>query len=200
MSGTAGTEDGGLPAADNVDVPPLEMSQSEYARHCGVRRQLVHKWIAAGKIPVLPNGTIDAVAADRARGQTVERVIIRDEPEPDAPRAAPEFSGLTKAKTATEVYRARLAQLEYEERSGRLVPIDDVHRAASDCAEALVRVSALPLLRAEALLFAASKGLPELRAALKGMIREQRQRGANELAKLPAAIAAGRRDADMDAS
>jgi len=114
--------------ADDDGAPRLEMSQAEYARHRGVSRQAIGKLIGK-KITLLPNGKIDVVAADRALGETRERVTIRDE-EPDedggapveGPRAAAPTGGLTKAKTVTEVYRARLAQLEYEEKTGKLIP------------------------------------------------------------------------------
>jgi hypothetical protein len=174
---------------NDIDVAPLEMSQAEYARHRGVRRQRVHKWINGGKIPVLPNGRIDVVAADRALGETRERIVVREDLEPDVPRAGPGFHGLTKAKTATEVYRARLAQLEYEERIGRLVPIEDVHRATIETAEVLLRVLEMPLMRADALMAAASKGLAEFRAALRELVNEQRARAAAEWQELPAAVA-----------
>jgi hypothetical protein len=111
-------------------APVLEMSQAEYARHRGVSRQAIGKLIGK-KITLLPNGKIDVVAADRALGETRERVTVRDDepdgdaasaPEVEAPRAAAPTGGLTKAKTVTEVYRARLAQLEYEEKTGKLIP------------------------------------------------------------------------------
>jgi hypothetical protein len=125
---------------DPIDASACEMTQSEYARHRGVSPQAIHKQIKAGKIPLLPNGKVDAVAADRALGETRERITIRDDVE-EAPRAAapPADAGLTKAKTATEVYRARLAQLEYEERTGKLI---DAAAAAKEWARALSKVIA----------------------------------------------------------
>lgn len=122
-----------------VDASSYEMTQSEYARHRGVSPQAVHKQIKAGKIPLLPNGKVDAVAADRALGETRERITIRDDVE-EAPRAVATpaaGAGLTKAKTATEVYRARLAQLEYEERTGKLI---DAAAAAREWTRALTKV------------------------------------------------------------
>jgi len=125
--------------SDAVDASAYEMTQSEYARHRGVSPQAVHKQIKAGKIPLLPNGKVDAVAADRALGETRERITIRDDVD-EAPRAAAApapGAGLTKAKTATEVYRARLAQLEYEERTGKLI---DATAASKEWARALTKV------------------------------------------------------------
>jgi hypothetical protein len=174
-----------------MDAPVLEMTQAEYARHRGVSPQAVNKQVKAGKIPLLPNGKIDAAAADRALGETRERVTLRDEPdEADAPRAAPaEGAGLTKAKTATEVYRARLAQLEYEERVGRVVPTANVGDAATACAEVTVKALEMALMRVDAMMAAAAKGEGELRQVVRELIRDQRQRIVDEWAKLAAAVA-----------
>lgn len=168
----------------------LEMSQAGYARHRGVTKQAIGKLVAAGKIPVTEkNGrkVIDAVAADRALGETRERVSVRDDDEPARPA---EGAGLTKAKTATEVYRARLAQLEYEEKIGRLLPVAQVQDAATEWAAAMLRVLEMPLMRVDALLAAGGKGIVELRQVVRELIREQRARCAEEFNKLAAAAAA----------
>jgi len=105
-----------------MDAPRVEMTQAEYARHRGVSRQAIGKFAAAGKV-VIVGGKVDVVASDRLLGETRERVNLRDD-EPDTPAAAaaPAESGrLTAAKTATEVYRARLAQLQYEEKTRKLI-------------------------------------------------------------------------------
>jgi hypothetical protein len=178
-------------AGDDIAVPALEMTQAEYARHRGVRRQLVGKWVDAGRIPTVERAgrrMVDVVAADRALGETRERVVLRNDPEPGAPPA--QLAGLTKAKTATEVYRARLAQLEYEERVGSLVPLDHVRECTTDMGHVLVRVFELPLMRAEVLHAEALKGMGEFRAALRELVREQRQCAVDEIAKLPALAAA----------
>jgi hypothetical protein len=124
-------------------MPVLEMTQAEYARHRGVSRQAIGKLIGK-KLTLLPNGKIDVVAADRALGETRERVTIRDDDEAvEAPQAfaptpaPPQGAGLTRAKTATEVYRARLAQLEYEERTGKLI---NAAEAAKEWGRALTKI------------------------------------------------------------
>jgi hypothetical protein len=135
---------------------------------------------------------VEAQASPRAPAESdpsTRRVVLRgDDLEPDAPRAA-EFSGLTRAKTATEVYRARLAQLEYEERVGRLVPIDEVSRATAAFGEVFVKILEMPLQRIEPLMAAAARGVSDYRAALRALITEQRARSVTELQKLPAAAA-----------
>jgi hypothetical protein len=130
--------------ADDDGAPRLEMSQADYARHRGVSRQAIGKLIGK-KITLLPNGKIDVVAADRALGEARERVTIRDDvdeapaPAVEAPRAAAPAGGLTKAKTVTEVYRARLAQLEYEEKTGKLI---NAAAAAKEWGRALSKIIA----------------------------------------------------------
>jgi hypothetical protein len=131
--------------ADDDGAPRLEMSQADYARHRGVSRQAIGKLIGK-KITLLPNGKIDVVAADRALGETRERITLRDDGDDDAapaaveaPRAAAPTGGLTKAKTVTEVYRARLAQLEYEEKTGKLI---NAAAAAKEWGRALSKIVA----------------------------------------------------------
>jgi hypothetical protein len=117
---------------------------------------------------------IDVAAADRALGETRERILTRDDAAPShgdyvAPGA---IGGLTKARTATEVYRARLAQLEYDERVGRLLSREDVERSMRLCAESMVRDLELIVSAAPELASAFRRGEePELRTALKAMIR-----------------------------
>src|ERR1700730_14598366 len=115
------------------DAPALLVSQAEYARHRGVGRSAIADLVKRGKIALIEKDGrkwVDAAAADRALGETRERISLRAEPA--APTMAPDVAAampsagdgakLTKAKTATEVYRARLAQLEYEEKTGKLIP------------------------------------------------------------------------------
>lgn len=171
------------------------MSQVEYAAHRGVSKQAVGKMIKAGKIPTTIRAgrkMIDAAAADFAMGENRSRVNSDDEDPRDAVGAgyAPGFgasdggrgsgassasSGLTKARTASEVYRAKIAELEYLERVGRLVPIDDARQAMERCAEMLVRaIDQLPT-RADDLATAFSRnGVAGLRDALKGASRDLR--------------------------
>jgi hypothetical protein len=136
------------------------MTQAEYARHRGVTRQAVGKFVASGKIQ-LHNGKIDAAEADLALGQTIERV---NSPPIDS-REAP---GLTRARTVTEVYRARMAELQYERALGNLVAADGVADAASACGETMVRIVRSLSARADELNAAAAQdGLPGVRALLK---------------------------------
>lgn len=43
------------------------MTQSEYARYCGVNKSTVNRWIKNGRIEIAPTGLIDVAAADKMR-------------------------------------------------------------------------------------------------------------------------------------
>src|SRR5216683_2506877 len=102
------------------------MTQAEYARHRGVTRQAINKLVKGGSIELTPGGKIDAAAADRKLGEVRERIVAAEEPETASPAAVKK---LTEAKTDTEVYRARAAQLDYEERIGLMLRTEDVVRS-----------------------------------------------------------------------
>jgi hypothetical protein len=179
------------------DVPMLEMTQAEYARHRGVTRQAIRDLVKKGKIELIEHDgrkVIDVVAADRALGETRERVSVRDDDEPARPAEA---AGLTKAKTATEVYRARLAQLEYEERVGNLMPVAEVKEGATLMGHSFLRVLEMALLRADELRAAARNDNPaEHRQALRKLIYDQRLRAVEAMNEMVAAAAAKQPSAD----
>lgn len=146
------------------------MTQAEYARHRNVSRQAISKLIKAGKIPVSPDGLIDPAEADFRLGENRLRVNIHDDADEATPvsRLPAEGAGLTKARTATEVYRARIAQLEFEERVGKLVRIVDIERSMERCAEALVRdIDQLPTVADDVAAAFARGGVAAVRDALK---------------------------------
>lgn len=167
------------------------MSQAEYARHRGVSRQAVNKAVGAGKIQLREEGGrkgIDPAEADRAMGLNVARVLADDgEGDPPRPDAAVPSSGLTRAKTATEVYRARLAELEYNERLGKLRPIEDVTVGAQRCAEVVLRaLSRLSGRADEMAALCAKDGVLGARTCFKMIERDLRKLAADEFAKLAA--------------
>jgi hypothetical protein len=172
----------------NVEMPMLEITQSEYARRRGVTPQAVWKLINSGRIPVVTvrgRRMIDPEAADRALADGQERVVqggILD-PAPkappagqDAPGSAPAQTGLSKAKAETERYRAGLARLEYERQLGKLLDADDVLRAEVLCAEVIVReVNRLPQLADDIAAAFTRGGVQGLRAYLKETSRRLRE-------------------------
>lgn len=126
------------------------VSKNEYAELRGVSRQAVYYAIRTGKIAdaIQPDGKIDAALADQLwannthptsgysghmskRGQrkapdieAVIEVVKGAGINPDAPPP------LVESKTLQAAYQARLAQIEYEQKSGQLVDADDVKKAA----------------------------------------------------------------------
>jgi hypothetical protein len=163
----------------------LEMSQVEYAQHRGVTKQAIHDLIKRDKIELVPSEddprrmVIDVAAADRALGETRERINSGDDDAPRGDYVPPADGGgaggrLTAARTATEVYRARLAQLEYDEKVGKLLRRDDVELSMRVLGDALARgLDAIAGAAAE--LAAAFREGEEsgLRTALKKMVRRE---------------------------
>jgi hypothetical protein len=170
----------------------LEMNIPDYAEHRGVTRQAVGKLVADQKIPFRRDGRnvfIDVAAADRVLGETRERITTKEDA---GEEAADSSSGrLTKAKTSTEIYRARLAELDYLERIGKLIPVEQLKDAAVASAEAMVLIfNSLQQRAPEIAAAAKKKGEPGVRNALKEIIREMRKNAAREFEKLPTAAMA----------
>jgi DNA-binding Lrp family transcriptional regulator len=182
-------ENGGDPGG----APVLWMSISQLARARGVTPQSIHERVArlvdSGLLQTRPGRgrerLIDVAQFDRAVGDNRERITVRDEVEAQAsPRAPAEGAGLTKARTATAIYQARLLELELAERSGKVVPIDGVQEAATAFGEASVRIFKMPLHRIDGLMAAAARGVSDFRAVLNELIHDQRARFSEALAKL----------------
>lgn len=177
------------------------MTQADYARHRGVTRQAVNKAVGSGKIPVHGDKKqIDPAEADRAMGLNVARVLADDGEEgPARQDAAPTTSGLTRAKTATEVYRARLAELEYNERLGKLRPIEEVTIGAQRCAEVVLRAIRRISGRADELAALVAKdGVLGARTCLRSIDRDLRRVAAEEFARLAAGEYVGGDGAEED--
>ena len=126
----------------------MSMSLRAYARHRGVALSAVQKAIASGRIQVEADGRIDPNKADAqwdrhtrmAQPTTPKvvtpqvvtpRVVSTERPAaPPNPPAAPsdDARGVDyhKARAVRETYSARLAKLEFEERTGKLISKDEV--------------------------------------------------------------------------
>ena len=130
----------------------MTMSIREYARHRGVSHTAVRKAIQAGRIQLEAEGGIDPARADAAwAANTRSSVETSHHPAQPAetPRPVPSFqvsggnlpqaSGgnlagnnaatpdYHKARAVKEFYAARLAKLDFEEREGKLVSIDEIN-------------------------------------------------------------------------
>ena len=120
----------------------MSMSLRAYARHRGVALSAVQKAIATGRIHPEPDGGIDPAKADaqwdrhtRTAQPTTSRVTTARPPQvsqpaasPPQPQASDEARGVDyhKARAVRETYSARLAKLEFEERTGKLISKDEV--------------------------------------------------------------------------
>jgi hypothetical protein len=167
------------------------ISAAEYARHAGISKAAVSKQIASGRIPVYgPTGEkvaagdpgkklIDAAEADRARSQTRIRVNVADVEAASAPGGAPAWDqgqpNLTRARTASEAYRAQLLRLDLEERRGKLMQVSKVEDALTFAGEKIVRViDQLPMDADDLATAVAKGGVQALRLALKEIARRMR--------------------------
>jgi hypothetical protein len=132
------------------------MSLRAYARHRGVSLRAVQKAIASGRIAARKDGRLDAATADAnwarntaprpipAAKPPAKRPVIVPTPEGAHHHAAPRpavrepvepprlESGLeySKARAVKESYLARLAKIDFEERTGKLVSRDEMRVAA----------------------------------------------------------------------
>lgn len=107
------------------------LSVSAYARHRGVSHVAVLKAIKSGRITREADGMIDVAKADASWRNNTNIAQQREperEPEKPSEPAAPQVGGpsYAQSRAVREAYNARLAKLDYEERTGALVRIDTV--------------------------------------------------------------------------
>jgi len=119
------------------------VSLRAYAKHRGVTLKAVQKAIQSGRIRTTSDGKIDVDQADadwvRNTGPR-QATIATSSPAPrraqtpaETPRPEPAAAGpldYARARAVRENYLARLAKIEFEERSGKLVNRDEVQVAA----------------------------------------------------------------------
>jgi hypothetical protein len=115
----------------------FNMSLTQYARHRGISVSAVSKAIIEGKIngafilkgdkklidPILADKLWDALSFSDNRRIKMEEMA-----------SAPAAQGYAKARAAKETFSAKVAQLQYEQKAGKLCRIDDVKRAAQETA------------------------------------------------------------------
>ncbi len=131
------------------------MSLRAYARHRGVSLRAVQKALASGRITARKDGRLDADVADanwtrntaprpRPASKPANKVSLAPPASPqsarhhsDPPRREPTEppkleSGLeySKARAVRESYLARLAKIDFEERTEKLVSRDEMQVAA----------------------------------------------------------------------
>ena len=118
------------------------MSLRGYARHRGVALSAVQKAIESKRISALQDGQIESEIADAEWARnTAPRPGVADKRTPQrstqahASESAPRLDGggaleYSRARAVRENYLARLAKIEFEERSGKLVSRDEIEVAA----------------------------------------------------------------------
>ena len=120
------------------------MSERAYAQHIGRSRGSVQKLRAAGRLVLLPDGSIDAAASDARREQTADPARQPSQPQPAAERKpvpdaavgavtetlkeqglpAPAVAGgmtYLQARTANEVLKAQERRLRLHKLRGEVV-------------------------------------------------------------------------------
>ncbi len=109
------------------------LSVSAYARHRGVSHVAVLKAIKTGRIVRDADGTIDVAKADAAWRNNTNMAQQRKpeaeiEPQVEAAVPQPVAGGpsYAQSRAVREAYNARLAKLDYEERTKAMVRIDTV--------------------------------------------------------------------------
>lgn len=104
------------------------MNLSEYARHRGVSHQAVMRALKEGRITKEADGTIDPDKADAQWDQNTDFSRNPDKARRTVRGEAPAATGpdYNVSRAVREAYTARLAKLEYEEKTGVLVKADTV--------------------------------------------------------------------------
>lgn len=106
------------------------MSQAEFARQQGFTRGYVTKLIKKGIIR-LSNGKVDSVQAQQAMKANADPVsLIRSDQTTEIAPAQPGAVDFVTARTMREAFRAKMAKLEYEEKSGTLTDAAKVKQDA----------------------------------------------------------------------
>jgi hypothetical protein len=107
------------------------VSLRQYAKHRGVSHTAVEKAVKQGRVK-LTDGKVDVEVADRDRSRNSSPV---NAPKPqsrtatggDGPASGPTYA---QSRAVRELYLARLARIEFEERAAKLVSRDEVTVAA----------------------------------------------------------------------
>jgi len=149
------------------------VSLRAYAKHRGVRLSAVQKAIQTGRIQTTPDGRIDSEQADadwEARTRPGQGRAARRGTETPRGEAA---GGLDyfKARAIRESYLARLAKIEFEEKTAKLVSRDEVQVAAFTLART-VRDNLLNLPDRLAALLASESDADRVHQILTGEIRK----------------------------
>ena len=116
----------------------MGISIRAYARMRGCAKSAVEKAIKTKRITTLPDGTIDPAQADQQwakntfAGHTLNRARPKAAPRSGPAPTPPESSSSSvsgdpvaaylRARAVNETFKAKVSQMEYEERAGKLIP------------------------------------------------------------------------------
>lgn len=118
------------------------VTKAEYARHHGKTRAAVQKWEAAGYL-VFRDGKVDVEASDeKLRGANLGRFKpgsavsgpAHEESDEESVEVSAEAWTRAEAERQKEVYLAQLRRLEFEQKSGALVPLETAERVIFEAA------------------------------------------------------------------
>jgi hypothetical protein len=101
------------------------LSLRAYARHRGVSLAAVQKAIQTGRIQTTAEGRIDVAQADQEWERNTHYGTT-----PATGDGAVSGPSYAQSRAIREAYLARLAKIEYEERTGKLISRDEVQVAA----------------------------------------------------------------------
>lgn len=170
-----------------------------YAQHRGVSHEAVRKAISSGRIQKESDGSIDPTKADAqweqhtrqavapapASSQQVDALVPQASATPSG--AADETRGVDyhRARAVRETYAARLARLDFEERSGKLVSRDDVNIDTFNLARKLRdRIQQIPRKVSHEIV-SAVLGKPDVRT-VEGILDAAIREALSELAQIDA--------------
>ncbi|HHL0960494.1 TPA: hypothetical protein ACQVH3_005309 [Serratia marcescens] len=132
------------------------MNRIDYARHAGVDRKTISRWIKAGKYIVFSGDDIDVEASDRAialwrdstDGRTKNAVKAEPAPQTETSSTAPDNADAfvkafmlangaemskEEASRVKENYLALLTKLEFQQKDGQLIELELAEKVLFDC-------------------------------------------------------------------
>jgi hypothetical protein len=112
--------------------PIAELSIRGYAKHRGCSHTAVEKAIQQGRIRTTASGLINPEEADRDWSRNT--AAKREPTQPSITAGGGSVPSYSQSRAIREAYLARLAKLDYEKRSGKLVDAEEVARAITTLA------------------------------------------------------------------
>lgn len=116
----------------------MELSIRAYAKHRGVTEGAVRKAIKTGRITKNENGKINATLADQQWDKNSDPAQVNSKPaetfentETPAINSGPSYQ---QSRAIREAYNARMAKIQFEKETGKLISVDQVRVEAFNMA------------------------------------------------------------------